>query len=101
MKRLAATLGILICLWGPAAALAETYQPEDAGHPVRIVAYVLHPVGWLIDRLIFFPAWWIAQKEPLRTIFGVQATPSGQEAAAPLVLSGDPDPPEDPDLPRP
>ena len=43
---------------------------QYAGHPLRIVAYVLHPVGVLFDYLIFRPAHWIGSKEPMKTIFG-------------------------------
>jgi hypothetical protein len=53
---------------GPAAA---DYDPQQAGHPLRIVAYVLHPIGVALDYLIFRPAYWLGSKEPLRTIFGV------------------------------
>lgn len=55
---------------GPAAA--DRYNPRKAGHPLRIAAYALHPAGVLVDYLIFRPAWWLGQHEPLRTIFGVR-----------------------------
>lgn len=60
------------CLLAGAAApaAAEDYDPQHAGHPLRIVAYVLHPVGVLIDFLVMRPAHWIGSHEPLRTIFG-------------------------------
>ncbi|NRA02261.1 MAG: hypothetical protein HRU00_06610 [Myxococcales bacterium] len=95
MNRIAWIVGIaavVVSLSGPLAASADEYRPEDAGHPVRIAAYVLHPVGWLLDRLIFFPAWWLGQKEPFRTIFGAEAVraddgppPAPDEAPAPAV----------------
>lgn len=69
---------LLICMLLLASAPARAqapYDPQRAGHPVRIVAYVVHPVGWLLDRLIFFPAWWIGGHEPLRSIFGHEGLP--------------------------
>jgi hypothetical protein len=66
----------LVLLVSPARA-AE-YDPLRSGHPLRIVAYVLHPVGVLLDRLIFRPAWFIGVKEPARTVFGVQVPPEDE-----------------------
>ncbi|HEX2486692.1 MAG TPA: hypothetical protein VHQ66_15405 [Myxococcota bacterium] len=61
---LAATLGAA----GPASA--DEYDPQEAGHPLRLFAYVLHPVGVAFDYLVFRPAHWVGHHEPLRTIFG-------------------------------
>lgn len=59
----------LLALAVPSGA-ADDYDPKEAGHPVRIAAYILHPVGVILDRLIFRPAWWLGSHEPLRTLFG-------------------------------
>jgi hypothetical protein len=58
----------LVALASP--ALADEYEPQRAGHPLRIAAYVLHPVGVMLDLLIFRPAHWIGSHEPLATLFG-------------------------------
>jgi hypothetical protein len=57
----------------PASASAEEpqYDPQKAGHPLRIAAYILHPVGVIIDYTILRPAYYIGRYEPFRTIFGV------------------------------
>ena len=52
------------------AARADEYDPQRAGHPLRIVAYVLHPVGFMIDYLIMRPAHWVGSHEPYRSMFG-------------------------------
>jgi hypothetical protein len=57
-------------LVGASPAVADDYEPERAGHPLRIVAYVLHPVGVLLDYLIFRPAHWVVSHKPLDEIFG-------------------------------
>jgi len=62
----------LVCLALPAQAGPTRYDPRRAGHPLRIAAYIAHPVGVILDTLIFHPAWWLGQHEPLRTLFGVQ-----------------------------
>ena len=59
----------LLALGAPSGAAAE-YDSKQAGHPLRIVAYVLHPAGVILDTLIFRPAYWLGSHEPLRTLFG-------------------------------
>lgn len=60
----AAALGVAL------PASADEYDPRHAGHPVRIVAYVLHPIGVVIDYLVLRPAYWLGSREPFATIFG-------------------------------
>ncbi len=70
VQRLAATglaLGML-ALASPAAA--DDYDPDYAGHPLRIVAYVLHPFGVMVDYLILRPVHWVGSHEPFSTLFG-------------------------------
>lgn len=50
----------------------DPYDPKRAGNPVRVAAYIAHPVGVVLDYLIFRPAWWIGQQEPFKTLFGVR-----------------------------
>ena len=96
MKRIAAAL--VIGLSFPAVAGAqERYDPEKAGHPLRVAAYVLHPVGWLLDRLIFFPAWWIGGHEPLRSIVGHDGLPEPRETPRPVEETDEGIPSEDPE----
>ncbi len=66
---LAALLLAGALLW-PGAALADDYDPLRAGHPLRVVAYVVHPVGVALDWLIMRPAHWLGSQPVLRTIFG-------------------------------
>ena len=53
-----------------AAARADQYDPQRAGHPVRIIAYAVHPVGVILDLLIFRPAHWIGSLPGLDKFFG-------------------------------
>lgn len=66
----AALLALAASLATVAPASADEYDPQRAGHPLRIAAYVLHPVGVALDYLIFRPAHWLGHHEPIRTIFG-------------------------------
>ncbi len=65
-------LTCLLALMVPTLASADRYRSQRAGNPIRIAAYVLHPVGVILDTLIFKPAWSLAQHEPLRTLVGME-----------------------------
>ena len=52
------------------AATDEDYDDTYSGHPLRIVAYVLHPIGVILDTLIFKPFHWIGSHEPIKTLVG-------------------------------
>ena len=68
-RRSAAVLALLVAT-AATPALADEYEPKRTGHPLRILAYVVHPVGVALDYLIFRPAHWIGSREPFATIFG-------------------------------
>ena len=51
-------------------AAADRYDPTESGHPGRIIAYIAHPVGVILDLLIFRPFHWIGSREPMSTLFG-------------------------------
>jgi len=53
-----------------APALADPHDPRESGHPLRILAYALHPIGVILDTAIFRPAHWVVHHEPLTTLFG-------------------------------
>jgi hypothetical protein len=53
-------------------AQADRYDPKKAGNPVRISAYILHPVGVLLDYGLMRPCFWVVQREPFSTIFGYE-----------------------------
>ena len=67
----AAALAISIAI-APAPAAADQYDEEMAGHPLRIVAYAIHPVGAAFEFLIMRPAHWFITREPVKTMVGHQ-----------------------------
>ena len=70
-RRLIAAAALLACLaLGAQRADADEYDARRAGHPLRIVAYAVHPVGVALDYLIFRPAHWLVSQPVLSTIFG-------------------------------
>ncbi len=69
--RSAASTVLLAALLATATpALANPYESAKAGHPLRVTAYFLHPVGVVLDVLIFRPAHWVVSHDGLRTLFG-------------------------------
>ena len=54
----------------PLTASADEYDPQTAGYPLRIIAYGVHPIGVMLDLLIFRPAHWIGSYEPIALFFG-------------------------------
>jgi hypothetical protein len=56
MKR--STIGMLIALQLaialPAAATIDRYDDNEA-HPLRVAAYLIHPVGFIAEWLVFRP----------------------------------------------
>jgi hypothetical protein len=69
-RRVTAIAALVAVLALAAPASADRYDPQKSGHPVRILAYVVHPVGVLLDLLIFRPAHWIGSHEPMASLFG-------------------------------
>ena len=69
---LALSIGLMLAIAAPAAAGGsfDEYDPQHAGNPLRVAAYILHPVGVIVDYLVFRPAWWIGGFEPIRTLVG-------------------------------
>jgi hypothetical protein len=66
---LAAVVAVSLLAAAPGAR-ADEYERDRAGHPVRILAYVLHPVGVVLDYLLMRPAHWLGHHEPFQTLFG-------------------------------
>ena len=72
LRRLVVGIVLALLLVGatPSASFADAYDERDGGHPLRFIAYVLHPVGVVLDRLIVRPFHWIGHQEPFQTLFG-------------------------------
>jgi hypothetical protein len=70
LRRVAAALLLVAGAALASPALADEYDARRAGHPLRVVAYALHPVGVALDYLLFRPAHWVGSLPVVRTIFG-------------------------------
>ena len=72
MKGRRRAIAVLLLSWLllAAPAQADEYDARDAGHPFRIAAYFVHPIGVVVDYLVLRPAHWVVSHEPLATLFG-------------------------------
>ncbi len=70
VKKLLAGVALVGLLLAGLPALADEHDPKVSGHPLRILAYAMHPVGVIVDTLVFRPAHWLVSYEPLKTLFG-------------------------------
>ena len=69
MKRTALSCAFAIALCAT-PSLADDHRSDRSGHPLKVIAVVLHPVGVVLDYAIFRPAHWLANREPVKTLTG-------------------------------
>jgi hypothetical protein len=91
LRALALALVGTLCFALAAQAGPARYNPRRAGHPLRIAAYAAHPFGVILDTLIFHPAWWLGQHEPLRTLFGVTTPIDDEEEVQAALRASEPE----------
>ena len=71
IRRIAVGLVLASILLGaPGIVAADEYEKDRAGHPLRVIAYVVYPLGVIVETLFFRPAYWIVSHEPLQSLFG-------------------------------
>lgn len=69
-------LGVLL-LAGSAQAGYDDYDDYTDSHPLRLIAYVLHPVGYTIEWLALRPLHALFTQPELQPIFGTDAYNAG------------------------
>lgn len=66
-----AALALALVAGSASPSLANDYEADRAGHPLRVLAYVAHPVGVILSTLIFRPAHWLVHRhESIEGFFG-------------------------------
>jgi hypothetical protein len=70
MTRIAAVAFAATLILSAAAASADDHRSDRSGHPLAIIGTVLHPIGVVLDYVIFRPAHWLAHHEPVKTLTG-------------------------------
>lgn len=62
-------LSLLLFVTGPALAYYDEYGDSET-HPLRLVAYAIHPVGCTLEWLVFRPLHVIVSQPQLEHLFG-------------------------------
>ncbi len=71
MKRLLAAMLIIAALALPAAAAQPVDEYDDSqSNPFRVAAYLLYPVGYALEWIIFRPMHWVVAQPNLVNVFG-------------------------------
>ena len=62
----------------PACAMRDEYD-DSQSHPLRVAAYLLHPVGVIAEWLVFRPIHFVVSQPVLEQVFGHR--PHGEHRA--------------------
>jgi len=60
---------ILASAVAPAHAVPDDYE-DSQSHPIRVAAYLIHPVGFTIEWLVFRPFHYVVSRPLLNRVFG-------------------------------
>ncbi len=71
------SLFALLATSGVARAIPNDEYDDSQSHPLRVAAYLLHPVGYGLEWVIFRPFHWLVSRENSEKAFG--HTPHGAE----------------------
>jgi len=69
-RRTAAGLAFSLLVVGATPSAADEYNRDYAGHPLRFAAYLVYPVGVILETLITKPAHWLVHRSALKGLFG-------------------------------
>jgi len=72
MKRLiagAALVTVLSLSAGPAAAVPDDYD-DTQSYPLRVAAYLVYPVGYALEWVVFRPFHYLVSRPELEPVFG-------------------------------
>ena len=72
MKRFAVAalvVMLLACTPGPAAAAPDEYDDMQS-NPLQIAAYLIYPVGYTLEWLVFRPFHYLVSRPSLEPVFG-------------------------------
>lgn len=71
MKRTLFSLIVAFCLFGSAVtARAHDAYDDSQTHPLRVIAYAIHPVGFALEWLVFRPLHFVVSHPRAERVFG-------------------------------
>jgi hypothetical protein len=74
-KLLLIILAVLILSTFSTVSFGRDYKRGKDDNPVRILAYVVHPVGMAAEYLITRPIHWVVKQTDLNKVFGSEHKP--------------------------
>lgn len=66
MKRSTILFVAAALLAAPSASFAHEYDRDDSDHPLRYIAYAVHPVGVAVEKIIIRPLHWFVSSAKWR-----------------------------------
>ncbi len=63
----------------PGTAQAHVYDRDDSDHPLRVVSYVVHPVGMAVEYAVLRPIHWLVSRPTVAPVFGHRPRPEVEE----------------------
>jgi hypothetical protein len=70
MAILLRTVMLLLLVLTPIRASAHDAYDDSESHPLRLVAYALHPVGFALEWLVMRPIHFVVSQPKLERVFG-------------------------------
>jgi hypothetical protein len=74
-KLLLIILAVFILSICTSLALGRDYKRGKDDNPVRVAAYVVHPIGMALDYAIMRPIHWVVKQTDLNKVFGSEHKP--------------------------
>ena len=70
MTKLIATMALLVLAGMPVSAGAHDAYDDSQSHPLRLVAYAVHPIGFAVEWLVMRPIHFVVSQPELERVFG-------------------------------
>jgi hypothetical protein len=59
-----------VLLGAPALARAHDAYDDSESHPLRLIAYAVHPIGWGLEWLVMRPIHFLVSTPQVEPVFG-------------------------------